>query len=79
MDSLETVRGYIEQVFNRYKEELGYNSINISLTINASFDEDSLGAVASPVVCMRITSLEILPVVKKAIFIRPVLDLIKKS
>ncbi len=37
VDSLETVRGYIEQVFNRYKEEFGYHSINIFLSINAAY------------------------------------------
>jgi len=37
VENLETVRGHIEQVFNRYKEEFGYHSINIFLSKNAAY------------------------------------------
>ena len=37
VESLESVRSYIEQVYNRYKEEFGYHQINIFLSVNAAY------------------------------------------
>ncbi|RMZ99778.1 dynein gamma flagellar outer arm-like [Brachionus plicatilis] len=36
-ESLDKVRSYLEQVYNRYKEEFGYYQINIFLSENAAY------------------------------------------
>ncbi len=36
VDDLEKIRAYLEQVYNRYKEEFGYYSINIFMSQNAA-------------------------------------------
>lgn len=37
VESIEKVRSYVEQVYNRYKEEFGYHQINLFLSVNATY------------------------------------------
>ncbi len=37
VDDTENVRTYLEQVYNRYKEEFGYHQINIFMSVNTAY------------------------------------------